>query len=285
MPLYREIAEDLRRQIDSGELTAGSKLPTEPELRERYAASRNTVRDAIKTLMTLTLVETRPGQGTFVIAKPEPVVIRLGSHPETGLVGDSLYYAAADGSGGRSVEVSSPRVEVRRADGVVAGKLQLEKGGQLISRHQQRYISSVPWSLQTSFYPMALVGAGATRLLDADDIALGTDQYLAETLSIRPVGGDEWLAVRPPDTNEAAFFGLPEDGRVSVVESIRTGYDQNGRPVRVTATVYPADRHQFVITPGAVPMPVLGDLADGAPDPAQNQVADDRAPAIFALER
>ena len=66
-PMYRQIAEDLRQRIESGELPQGSQLPTELELRDRYEASRNTVRDAVKWLMNLGLVETRPGQGTFVV--------------------------------------------------------------------------------------------------------------------------------------------------------------------------------------------------------------------------
>jgi GntR family transcriptional regulator len=51
-PKYQQIAEDLRRRIESGELpVAGQQtLPTEIELMEQYDASRNTVRDAIKLL-------------------------------------------------------------------------------------------------------------------------------------------------------------------------------------------------------------------------------------------
>jgi len=47
-PMYRQIAEHLRAQIESGNLKPGQQLETELELRERYSASRNTVRDAIK---------------------------------------------------------------------------------------------------------------------------------------------------------------------------------------------------------------------------------------------
>ena len=71
-PMYRQIADDLRRQIEDGELAPGSQLPTELELREKYNASRNTIRDAIKWLITRGLVETRPGQGTFVVAEITP---------------------------------------------------------------------------------------------------------------------------------------------------------------------------------------------------------------------
>ncbi len=46
-PMYRQIAEQLRLRIESGELAPGSQLPTELVLREEFNASRNTVRDAI----------------------------------------------------------------------------------------------------------------------------------------------------------------------------------------------------------------------------------------------
>ena len=65
-PMYRQIADDLQRRIESGELEQGAQIPTEIELREHYEASRNTVRDAIKWLMTRGLVETRPAS----IAEP-----------------------------------------------------------------------------------------------------------------------------------------------------------------------------------------------------------------------
>src|ERR1700730_16127474 len=81
-PMYRQIAEDLREQIDRGLLKPGQQLRTELELREHYSASRNTVRDAIKWLTTLGLVETRRGQGTFVVQKIEPFVSTLTPDPK-----------------------------------------------------------------------------------------------------------------------------------------------------------------------------------------------------------
>src|SRR5579859_3008604 len=94
-PMYRQIADDLRRRIESGELAPASQLPTEIELLEHYDASRNTVRDAIKWLTTLSLIETRPGQGTFVIEKINPFVTTLTGDPETGRGGgeEGVYVA------------------------------------------------------------------------------------------------------------------------------------------------------------------------------------------------
>ena len=80
-PMYRVIAEDLQDQIEARMLPAGAQLPTELELRDRYDASRNTVRDAVKWLITRGLVETRPGQGTFVVEKIVPFVTTLTGDP------------------------------------------------------------------------------------------------------------------------------------------------------------------------------------------------------------
>ena len=65
-PMYRQIAEDLHEQIESGPLQPDQQLPIELDARHRYRASRNTVRDAIKWLMNLGLAGARSGLGTFV---------------------------------------------------------------------------------------------------------------------------------------------------------------------------------------------------------------------------
>lgn len=70
-PMYWQIAEDLRRRIESGELPPGANLRG-MELMEEYGrdgkeVTRNTMRDAIKLLVARGLVEIRPGQGTFVL--------------------------------------------------------------------------------------------------------------------------------------------------------------------------------------------------------------------------
>src|SRR5215469_740773 len=97
-PLYRQIAQDLRQKIESGELEPGAKLPNEVEFREEYDASRNTIRDAIKWLTIRGLVETRPGQGTFVIQKTEPFVTTLSDDrdPESGMAGGEGVAAFAE---------------------------------------------------------------------------------------------------------------------------------------------------------------------------------------------
>src|SRR5689334_24694958 len=99
-PIYRQIADDLRSQIENGELRPGEQLRTEIELRDICGTSRNTIRDAIKLLVTRGLVEIRPGQGTFVVEKINPFVTTLAEDPETGRGGgeQGVYIAEVGAS-------------------------------------------------------------------------------------------------------------------------------------------------------------------------------------------
>lgn len=240
--LYRRIADDLRKQIESGNLGPGEQLQTEAELRKHYNASRNTVRDAIKALINLGLVDTRPGQGTFVAKEIAPFVTTLTADPKTpGSAGVRRQQET------RVPTKSMPKVEILKARDDIADQLQLPKGSQVISRHEERSIGGTPWSLQTSFYPKKFVELGASELIDAEDIEEGTVQYLFTTLGRRQAGYSDWIKVRNPDAKEATFFNLSQDGRIQVFEIFRTAFDQDGSPMRVTVTICPTDRNQFVV--------------------------------------
>jgi GntR family transcriptional regulator len=252
-PLYQRIADDLRSQIVSGELRPGDKIPTEGELQHSYEASRNTIRDAIKRLVNLRLVETRPGQGTFVLGKTDPFVTTLSAPAGSGFGGgEGATYLSQVGEQHRKPRVSEPKVEVRVPPEEIALRLRIPSDAQVISRHEERFIDDTPWSLQTSFYPMELA-LKAPRLLMAGSIETGATSYLEVTLGIKQVGYRDWITTRTPDVNEQTFFGI--EHHATVFEIFRTAFDQDGSPLRVTVTVSPADRNQFIVNVGTIPDP------------------------------
>ena len=253
-PIYRSIADDLRRQIEAGELRPGQQLRTEIELRDHYSASRNTIRDAIKLLVTRGLVETRPGQGTFVVETIVPFITTLTGSPQESTSEGDTYLAEVGAL--RTPTATPPDVGIHQAGGPTTVELQLTEGIPVVSRHQRRSIGGIPWSLQTSFYPMSIVQQGATRLIEPDDIREGTVDYLREELGIKQAGYRDTITVRAPDTVETAFFKLPEDGRISIIEIRRTAFNEQGTPIRLTVSVYPADRNQFALNVGEVPAEV-----------------------------
>lgn len=251
-PLYRQIADQLRRRIEAGDLKEGTQVPTEDQLMAAHHASRNTVRGALKELTTRGLVYTLHGKGTFVAERVSPIVTTLTTDPKTGRGGgEGLVYTAEVAASGRSPGAAEPVVGIRKAGTVVARLLGIAEQTEVISRHEKRYVDGLPWSIQTSFYPRSL-SVQAPRLLDTGNIAEGTVVYLAKC-GIQQAGYQDAIEWRAPDEEETAYFDLPADGHVQIVEIRRITFDQDEHRVRLTITVYRADRNRFIINVGKVP--------------------------------
>jgi GntR family transcriptional regulator len=253
--MYQQIADDLRKQIESGILQPAAQLPTELELRNKYGASRNTIRDAIKRLTSQGLVETRPGSGTFVTRKIDPFITVLTQDADTGYGGgEGAAYLSEVNRVHRKADDSPIRVEVKPAPEAIALRLRISTGSQVVLRHQERLIDNIPWSLQTSFFPMEFVTSGkAPNLLVANNIEEGTVRYLETVMGIKQASYRDWITARAPDENEQKFFGIAHDSMV--FEVFRSAFDQHGNAFRVTVTVFPADRNQFIVNVGNPPEP------------------------------
>ncbi|MDT0306466.1 FadR/GntR family transcriptional regulator [Streptomyces sp. DSM 44917] len=67
----RQVVEQFQRQLREGNLRPGDRLPPEREMAAQFGVGRNSVREALRELDLLGLVESRHGEGTFVSA-PSP---------------------------------------------------------------------------------------------------------------------------------------------------------------------------------------------------------------------
>ena len=76
-PLYLQVAKVLKEEILAGNFPVGSLLPTEHELRARFAVSRFTVREALRQLREDGLVASRQGAGTVVVPAAAPDAYEL----------------------------------------------------------------------------------------------------------------------------------------------------------------------------------------------------------------
>ncbi|MDQ7093571.1 GntR family transcriptional regulator [Desulfosporosinus sp. PR] len=114
MPVYYQLADDLKQQIESGELKPGDAVPSESQLVGDYGISRVTVRRGLAILLEAGLIETVKGIGNFV-AKPKLNQVTL-TFQETGLPNEN--------------KLTSKLLEVKRisADDLTAGKLGVFQG-------------------------------------------------------------------------------------------------------------------------------------------------------------
>src|SRR5207247_5586153 len=85
--IYQEIVRQVKAMIAEGRLKSGDQLPPERDLAEKFVVSRTSVREALRALESLGLVEIRPGEGTFVRevsveSMIEPLALVMASHRE-----------------------------------------------------------------------------------------------------------------------------------------------------------------------------------------------------------
>ena len=90
-PLTEAAIARMREMIASGDLAPGARLPPEGELALLLGASRNTVREAVRALVTAHVLDVRRGDGTYVTSlRPELLLEGIGAAVELMQEGFSL---------------------------------------------------------------------------------------------------------------------------------------------------------------------------------------------------
>lgn len=77
-PTADSVVRSTAEEILSGRLAAGGKLPSERELAQQFGVGRPLIREALRSLAEMGLIETVPARGTFVRAVDDPASHRQG---------------------------------------------------------------------------------------------------------------------------------------------------------------------------------------------------------------
>lgn len=133
LSLAQQLVLELSQKIISGELPAGSKLPTEQAFTEERGVSRTVVREAMSRLQAEGLVETRRGIGTFVVD-----AIRPGEYQDGLQGGADAHDAVAITELRLSLEVEAAALAARRAtpEQLQVIRRALDKANQVGVRHK-----------------------------------------------------------------------------------------------------------------------------------------------------
>jgi GntR family transcriptional regulator len=237
-PPSRRIAEELRRQIESGEWRPGDKLPSERALAETYGAARNTAREAIRILAEQGLVTAKHGSGVFV-REPQRL-FRFGSdryslkNRETGLTPFRLE-AKRQGKVAR-IEVPSIAREKPPAD--VADRLKVPADEESVVHRENHYFADDEPVQIVSTY-LRWDEAQGTLLMQAKTGKDGIYGRLEELGHVMTRVRDE-ISARMPTPEEAAILELLPG--VPVLEVLHTSLDQEGIPFEVSRYVHRADQ-------------------------------------------
>lgn len=157
---WRDIANDLRAAIESGEYAPGARVPSRSKLMSRYGVASQTVINAINALRAEGLVIGLPGSGWYVRA----------AHPVMRMARNRL--ARAERQAGRGTFMSDAalggwtartEVEIRTepADDEIAAALDLEPGTLVLVRDRLMYADDDPVQLAASYFPRELTAGTA----------------------------------------------------------------------------------------------------------------------------
>lgn len=78
--LAEVVLDQILARMSDNSLRPGERLPNETELARLFQVGRSSVREALRVLVVMRLIETRPGRGAYVLRKPAGLLPAAGSH-------------------------------------------------------------------------------------------------------------------------------------------------------------------------------------------------------------
>ncbi|MBN1656805.1 MAG: GntR family transcriptional regulator [Anaerolineae bacterium] len=234
-PLYHQLANILRRQIATGILLPGDRVPSETQICEQYAVSPMTARRALMALLDDGLVTAARGRGTFV----KPLVLGTATF---GLE------AFEDLFNDRRTRVRFLSVKTMPATPRISRKLGVPVDDKIISIHRLLLRDGEPVAYHREFLildplrPIVEAEMGITSLQGLFD---GT----GETMLKR---GELGIQTTVLTEEEAGLLDTPAGSAAFRIE--HTFYDFDEQPVSWGWFIVPGSYLQFNATVGAQPV-------------------------------
>ena len=224
------IADDLRSQIAAGRIKAGTRLPSEAQLAERYAVSTPTLRNALALLQAEGLVEKIHGKGNYV-RRPLRKITYLGG----------VRTPEAQTAAGTTLHVSI-RTTNLRARGHLTALLKVPARSPLTEFLCLTYEGSPPHSLARIYVPHDLAPADMPSELPwCREVEERLAELRSPLVEIR-----EEVSSRLPTPQEAVTLRI--SSTLAVLAITRVAADATGRIVQAAHLVLPGDRANAVFT-------------------------------------
>ncbi len=232
IPLYYQLAEQIREQISAGELKTGAKLPPERELAERHAISRMTARQAIAYLVRQGVLVAKIGVGTFV-AEPKLSfdAVRLLGFTERML--------------SQGVRITSTVLEqvLVLPPKLVADKLKLRPKDKVVKIVRVRLHDDEPLALETVFVPAHMTPDLATADLHLHSLyALLEQKYGLRLGAMR-----QTLEATIANDYEAKLLHMVVGMPMILLEGITLTLSRDSEPVEYFKAVFRGDRFRFTV--------------------------------------
>jgi DNA-binding GntR family transcriptional regulator len=229
-PRYVEIAESLAAEIAAGALPVGQSLPSETALCARFRVSRHTVREALRMLGQMGLIDRRQGSGTRIRATHAPDRF----NPVVHTLDDLWHYGDAT----RLVIAEAQRAPLSEE---FARRLRKPAGTHALLLSGMRYTRDPELPLCTTQLAI-LPGRGVDEAALLDPAR--APRALVELFALRKLSHVE-------QTLSAATLSAPEakllqaKPRSAALVAWRRVYTADGRLLALTVSTHPAERFTY----------------------------------------
>jgi len=229
VPRYIQIADNLLDQIESGELTPGTRLPPERKLSELFEVNRLTLRRALSRLEILGLIIRLHGKGNFVA---EPKIER-----QTGRL---ISFTSGMERRGLAPGAKVITFEQRPVEAAIAKRMKVPVLTPVYYGHRLRLINQEPVMLEEFWMPVhAFPGLERHDLTNHSTYEIMESEYGISMLKAR-------RSFEPAVATEYEAELLRIEAGVPLMLVRRLAFDQNGRCVEYGKDLYRGDRFRFV---------------------------------------
>ena len=227
VPLYLQIADDIRNKIKSGELTENSRIPTEAELSQSYQVSRITIRKALEILEDEEILVRRQRLGTFVSARKMSRSLNC-----------FMGFTKSCELSGKKAETRLLSAELVRAMPSDVKRLQIQAEDQVISIRRLRYCDGEPVILEENHFPKKYAYLLAENLN-------GSLNGLLQDHGVELSNGSKTIGVCYATRDEARLLKIKENDALIISRDI--AYDAENQPVYSSKEIINAERYEYKI--------------------------------------
>ena len=227
IPIYIQIEEQLKQQIQQGDFSIGTSIPSERELSERFGVSRMTVRQSITKLVNDGLLYREKGRGTFV-ANPKV------EQPLNGLT------SFTEDMESRGMRPSSKLIgfEILDPESDVAQELQLNDGDQVYFVERIRFADGKPMAIERTFLPVK-------RFPDLTEESFQGSLYavIENNQQLKISHATQRMEAGLVKKEDADLLQIQPPAAVLLIE--RISFLEGELPFEVVRSTYRADRYKF----------------------------------------
>lgn len=224
LPLWAQLLADLRERVAAGEFA--DRFPTDEELRQEYAVSRQTVREAARRLQTEGVIVRQRGRGSSLTS----TLLEQPLH---------TLYSLARTAQDLGLSEHSEVLQLHRAEaGEAAEPLGVEPSEPVVFVERLRFVGEEPLSLHRSWLP----ADRAEGLLDSDLRSGSLYDALADCCGVRVTGGWERIQPELPTPDLRRQLNLPTGHAVLLVERLAMA---GSVPVEWRRSFVRGDRYAF----------------------------------------